>query len=251
MHLLGLIGNPIGHSRSPELFSQIFQKEGITDWEYRLFPLQSISELPSLIEKQLDLCGFNVTIPYKTTIIPYLNKISPEALEVGAVNTVRIRRNGSNYSLTGYNTDVFGFESLLLSAGAETSNKALVLGSGGASKAVCHVLNQYQIPYTVISRNPGPDQKGYAELDNEMLQSHQLIINTTPIGMYPVKDECPPIPYEHITSKHTVIDLIYNPELTLFMQKATQHGATVFNGMLMLQKQAEKAWELFREEKLK
>ncbi len=251
MHLLGLIGNPIGHSRSPELFSQIFKKEGITDWEYRLFPLQTINDLPAILENYTDLRGFNVTIPYKTEVIPFLNEVSSEALEIGAVNTVSVRRNGSNYSLIGYNTDVFGFESLLLSAGAVKSDKALVLGSGGASKAVCHVLNQYQIPYTVISRNPGPDEKSYAELDNEMMQSHQLIINSTPIGMYPVEDECPPIPYEHITSKHTVIDLIYNPELTLFMQKATQHGATVFNGMLMLQKQAEKAWELFREEKLK
>ena len=247
MPLLGLIGNPLGHSRSPELFSQIFQKEGITDWEYRQFPLLSINDLPALIKNQPDLQGFNVTIPYKSEIISYLNEISPEAFEVGAVNTVRIRRNGSNYSLTGYNTDVFGFESLLLSAGAETSDKALILGSGGASKAVCHVLNQHQIPYTIISRNPGPDQKGYAELDNEVLQSHQLIINTTPLGMHPQTDAFPPIPYEYLTPGHTAIDLVYNPEITLFMQKAIKQGANAFNGMLMLQKQAEKAWEFFNQ----
>lgn len=247
MPLLGLIGNPLGHSRSPELFSQIFQKEGITDWEYRLFPLHSINDLPALIKNQPDLQGFNVTIPYKSEIIPYLNEISPEAKAVGAVNTVRIRRNGSNYSLTGYNTDVFGFESLLLSAGAETSDKALILGSGGASKAVCHVLNQHQIPYTIISRNPGPDQKGYAELYNEVLQLHQLIINTTPLGMHPQADAFPPIPYEYLTPDHTAIDLVYNPEITLFMQKAIKQGASAFNGMLMLQKQAEKAWEFFNQ----
>lgn len=140
MYLLGLIGNPLGHSRSPELFSDFFCKEGLTDWEYRLFPLQSINNLPALIEKQPQLLGFNVTIPYKTVIIPFLDQISHEALEVGAVNTVCIRRNGSHYSLIGYNTDVFGFETLLLSAGAETSDKALVLGSGGSSKAVICVL---------------------------------------------------------------------------------------------------------------
>jgi len=247
MQLLGLIGYPLGHSRSPELFSQIFKKEGITDWEYRLFPLQRIIELPTVIKKQPNLGGFNVTIPFKTEIIPYLNEISPEAFEVGAVNTVCVHRNGSSYSLVGYNTDVFGFESLLLSAGAETSDKALILGSGGASKAVCHVLNQHQIPYTIISRNPGPDQKSYAELDNEILQSHQLIINTTPLGMHPYDNACPPIPYELITKDHTAIDLVYNPEITLFMQKAIKQGASAFNGMLMLQKQAEKAWEFFNQ----
>jgi len=247
MRLLGLIGNPLGHSRSPELFSQIFQKEGITDWEYRLFLLQSINELPALIKNQPDLLGFNVTIPYKLEIIPYLNEISPEAKEVGAVNTVRIRRNGSNYSLTGFNTDVFGFESLLLSAGAETSKKALVLGSGGASKAVCYVLKKQNIPYSVAGRNPQSSQISYGEIGESMMKTHSLIINTTPLGMHPQADAFPPIPYEYLTPGHTAIDLVYNPEITLFMQKATNQGATAFNGMLMLQKQAEKAWEFFNQ----
>lgn len=247
MPLLGLIGNPLGHSRSPELFSQIFQKEGITDWEYRLFPLHSINDLPALIKIQPDLQGFNVTIPYKSEIIPYLNEISPEAFEVGAVNTVRIRRNGSNYSLTGYNTDVFGFESLLISAGAETSDKALILGSGGASKAICYVLKKYNISYTVASRNPQSGQIGYSEIGESTMKTHKLIINTTPLGMHPKTDAFPPIPYEYLTPGHTAIDLVYNPEITLFMQKAIKQGASAFNGMLMLQKQAEKAWEFFNQ----
>jgi shikimate dehydrogenase len=247
MHLLGLIGNPIGHSRSPELFSQIFKKEGITDWEYRLFPLQTINDLPAILENYTDLRGFNVTIPYKTEVIPFLNEVSSEALEIGAVNTVSVRRNGSKYSLIGYNTDVFGFESLLLSAGAVKSDKALVLGSGGASKAVCYVLKKHNIPYSIASRNPQSGQISYGEISESSMKTHSLIINTTPLGMHPQTDAFPPIPYEYLTPGHTAIDLVYNPEITIFMQKATQHGATVFNGMLMLQKQAEKAWEFFNQ----
>lgn len=247
MHLLGLIGTPLGHSRSPDLFAQIFQKEGNTDWEYRLFPLQSISELPELFEKQPDLRGFNVTIPYKTTIIPLLNGISPEALKIGAVNTVCIRRNGSSCSLTGYNTDVFGFESLLLSASAKTPEKALVLGSGGASKAVCYVLKKHNIPYSIASRNPQSGQISYGEIGESTIKTHNLIINTTPLGMHPHDNAYPPIPYEFLTSEHTAIDLVYNPEITLFMQKATKQGASAVNGMIMLQKQAEKAWEIFKQ----
>ncbi|MBM3399676.1 MAG: shikimate dehydrogenase [Bacteroidetes bacterium] len=247
MHLLGLIGNPLGHSRSPELFSQIFRREGVTDWEYRLFPLQNIKDLPGLLEKRTELRGINVTIPYKTEIIPYLDEISAEALEVGAVNTVSIRRNGSHYSLIGYNTDVFGFEELLLSAGAEKSEKALVLGSGGSAKAVCYVLVQYNIPYTIVSRNPQLDQISYEAMDTLTIKTNNLIINTTPQGMHPYIDECPPIPFEYVSPNHTIIDLVYNPEDTLLMKKATNQGASVFNGMLMLQKQAEKAWEFFKQ----
>lgn len=247
MHLLGLIGNPLGHSRSPELFSQIFKKEGISDWQYHLFPLHSINDLPRLLEKHPDLRGFNVTIPYKTEILPFLNEISQEAREVGAVNTVSIRRNGNNYFLTGYNTDVFGFESLLVSAGAEISNRALVLGSGGAAKAVCYVLKKYNIPYSIASRNPQSGYMSYDEIDRSAIKTHKLIINTTPLGMHTLADTSPPIPYEYLTPSHTAIDLVYNPEISLFMQQAIKQGASAFNGMLMLQKQAEKAWEFFNQ----
>ena len=248
MYLLGLIGNPLGHSRSPQLFSDIFRKEFLNNWEYRLFPLQNINELPTLLETNPDLRGFNVTIPYKTAIIPFLDEISPEALEVGAVNTVTIRRNGSHISLIGYNTDVFGFECLLTAAGAETSQKALVLGSGGAAKAVCFVLNKYKIHHSIASRNPHKDQIRYDEMDEITLKTHQLIINTTPLGMHPLENECPHIPYDSITPDHIVIDLIYNPEITLYMKKSISQGARAFNGLLMLQKQAEKAWEMFKKE---
>lgn len=248
MPLLGLIGNPLSHSRSPELFSEFFRKEGAPDWEYRLFPLQSINDLPSLLEKHPDLRGFNVTIPYKTAIIPFLDEISPEAREVGAVNTVSIVRKNSRYSLIGYNTDVFGFESLLLSAHAETSKKALVLGYGGAAKAVGYVLNKYSISHSIVSRNPQPDQIRYDEIDEITLKTHDLILNTTPLGMHHLKNECPHIPYDGITPNHIAIDLIYNPEITLFMEKAISQGARAFNGWLMLLKQAEKAWEIFKQE---
>jgi shikimate dehydrogenase len=249
MPLLGLIGTPLSHSKSPELFANIFQKEGLIDWEYRLFPLSNIHELKELIEKHPALHGLNVTIPYKTDILPLLDHIAPDALELGAVNTISIRRKDSKIELIGYNTDTYGFEALLISAKAEKAEKALVLGSGGAAKAVCHVLKKRGIDYTVVSRNPNKDQKSYADIDNEILRSHLLVINTTPLGMHPLLNELPPIPTEHIHSQHTIIDLIYNPETTLFMQKASLKGARTLNGMLMLQKQAEKAWELFKTSK--
>lgn len=249
MPLLGLIGNPIGHSRSPEIFAGFFRHEGLTDWNYELFPLTDIAELPALIEKQPNLRGLNVTIPFKTSIIPLLDNISAEAEEIGAVNTVKIIYQNGKIILSGLNTDVYGFEKLLHNSGAQKTDAALVLGSGGAAKAVCYVLRSKKIPYQLVSRNPQTGELGYNDLTETIIASHSLIINTTPLGMHPRTAEYPPIPFDFIDSKHTVIDLIYNPETTELMQKAMKQGATAFNGLLMLQKQAEKAWEIFKKEK--
>jgi shikimate dehydrogenase len=246
MPLLGLIGTPLGHSKSPELFADIFRQENLVDWEYRLFPLSHINDLTELIENQPTLIGLNVTIPYKTEILPLLDHIAPDALELGAVNTISIRRKDSKIGLIGYNTDTYGFEALLISAKAEKAEKALVLGSGGAAKAVCHVLKKRGIGYTVVSRNPNKDQKSYADIDNEILRSHLLVINTTPLGMSPSLNDCPPIPYDLISPEHMAIDLVYNPEKTLFMKNVMAQGASAHNGMLMLQKQAEYAWQILK-----
>jgi shikimate dehydrogenase len=248
MPLLGLIGTPLGHSKSPELFADIFRQENLVDWEYRLFPLSHINELTKLIENQPTLLGLNVTIPYKTDILPLLDYIAPDALELGAVNTISIRRQDDKIKLIGYNTDTYGFEALLISAKAEKTEKALVLGSGGAAKAVCHVLKKRGIRYTVVSRNPNKYHISYADIDYEILRSHLLVINTTPLGMHPNTESFPPIPFQYISSSHIVIDLVYNPESTLFMEKATNYGAKAFNGMIMLHKQAEKAWNIFKQE---
>ena len=246
MPLLGLIGTPLGHSKSPELFADIFRQENLVDWEYRLFPLSHINELTELIENQPTLLGLNVTIPYKTDILPLLDYIAPDALELGAVNTISIRRQDDKIKLIGYNTDTYGFEALLISAKAEKTEKALVLGSGGAAKAVCHVLKKRGIRYTVVSRNPNKYHKSYADIDYEILRSHLLVINTTPLGMHPNTESFPPIPFQYISSRHIAIDLVYNPETTLFMKKAMAQGGSAYNGMLMLQKQAEYAWEILK-----
>lgn len=245
MPLLGLIGNPLSHSRSPELFGEIFRRESLKNWNYNLFPLSNIKLLPELIAAHPELCGFNVTIPYKTDIIPFLDQISIEAEEIGAVNTVRIERNKNNITLIGYNTDAYGFEELLKFACAENAERALVLGSGGAAKAVCYVLEKFNITYSIASRNSMEGHILYGNLDEKIIKTHNLIINTTPLGMHPNIDECPPIPFDFISQNHTIIDLVYNPENTSLMKKVTNLGSKAFNGMLMLQKQAEKAWEIF------
>lgn len=248
MPLLGLIGNPLSHSRSPELFSEIFLREGLTDWNYQLFPLQNIYELQELLLNNKNLRGLNVTIPFKTAVLPLLNQISSEASAIGAVNTISIRRSGDELQLKGYNTDVFGFEELLIHAGALNVKNALILGSGGAAKAVGYVLKKYTIPHSTVSRNPIKNQIHYNNVNASIIETHDLIINTTPLGMHPNTESFPPIPFQYISSSHIVIDLVYNPESTLFMEKATNYGAKAFNGMIMLHKQAEKAWNIFKQE---
>lgn len=245
MPLLGLIGYPLSHSRSPLLFGQLFTAENTIDWDYRLFPLETIEDLSSLLYNQSDIIGFNVTIPYKTAIIPLLHQLSPEALATGAVNTVTVDRNNGNILLTGYNTDINGFGAML----DETAPKpkaALILGTGGASKAVAFVLDSRNTPWTLVSRNPADGQLHYSELDEQTIKSHDVIVNTTPLGMFPNILGCPDIPWQWIGREHVLIDLVYNPAETEFMKRGKQQGASAHNGMTMLKAQAEKAWQIFK-----
>ena len=246
MHTYGLIGYPLGHSFSANYFAQKFKNENIIDSEYKNFPIENIQQLPAIIENTKGLKGLNVTIPYKQQIIPYLTNISDDAQKIGAVNTIKIENVDGRTILNGFNTDVYGFEQSLLPHLKNYHNKALILGSGGASKAVEFVFNKLGIEYLIVSRNPQNEkQVGYWQLNEEIISTHLIIVNTTPIGMFPKVEFCPEIPYNYLTSKHILCDLVYNPEETMFMAKGREMDAFVMNGLKMLHLQAEKAWEIW------
>ncbi len=242
---LGLIGYPLSHSFSVKYFSEKFSREDIPGFEYRNFPLQDVHELKSLIEEKEDLIGLNVTIPHKEMVMPLLDEIDPEAAEIGAVNTIRITRTSRKIHLKGYNSDAYGFrESLLPLLGAD-HQYALVLGTGGASKAVTHTLQQLGIGYQYVSRSPARDQLHYLDLCYAVIKKHTLIINTTPLGTHPDTSAFPNIPYDLLTSGHILYDLVYNPPETEFLRFGKQKGATVKNGQEMLILQAERSWEIW------
>ena len=240
MNLFLLIGHPLGHSFSKAYFTEKFEKDGI-DACYENYDLESIERLPQLIGQFPDLCGFNVTIPYKESIIPYLDELDSVAAEVGAVNTVKVLPDGR---LKGYNTDVIGLEATL-NIIKHVTTSALVLGTGGASKAVQYALRRNSIPFHVVSRNPQKGDLTYHDITPEIIKEHLIIINATPVGMAPNINNAPDLPYEALTSQHTLFDLIYNPAETLFLKHGREHGATTINGITMLHSQAEASWEIW------
>ena len=241
MKRYGLIGHPLKHSQSRFFFNEKFEYEGL-DCRYQHFDLKSLDELQEVMDTYPDLCGFNVTIPYKEAIIPLLDDIDPVAKEVGAVNVVTI----INGKLKGYNTDVYGFEQLLNRAiNGKSIEHALILGTGGASKAVQYVLKQKGIAYALVSRSAEKGDHTYETLSDEILRQNHLIINTTPLGMAPQVDNFPDLHYQALSNKHILIDLIYNPKETAFMELGKSWGAKVYNGMQMFEEQAKKTWELF------
>ena len=250
--LYGLIGYPLSHSFSQRYFTEKFAKEGLEGYFYRNFPIADIGELYHLLERQPDLRGFNVTIPYKEQIVPLMNELDTVAGKTGAVNTVRIERNGKDIFLKGYNTDVYGFsrslEEWFASLNAELPHQALVLGAGGASKAVVNALCDLNIVAHWVSRKAGKEiYKTYDLLNDDDIVAHPLIINTTPLGMFPNAGECPAIPYQKLTEKNYLFDLVYNPEETLFMWKGIEKGASALNGERMLHLQADRAWEIWND----
>lgn len=241
MKLLGIIGNPLGHSFSKQYFTEKFVREGIEGWTYEKFPLGNISELPGLIASHPDLCGLNVTIPYKQQVIPYLDALDDEARQIGAVNCISFR----NGRLTGHNTDAHGFRSSLLELIGNDRPAALVLGTGGAAKAVHYVLKGLGIDFIPVSRTKSEDVLNYDELDESIIYRSKLIINTTLLGTHPEVDALPDIPYRYLTPGHYLFDLVYNPAETAFMKRGREHGASICNGYGMLVGQAEAAWEIW------
>lgn len=248
MKILGLIGKSLSHSFSKQYFTAKFEREGIRNIIYKNFEIEKIEDFPKVLKDNSNIIGLNITIPYKESVIPYLDDIDKLAQEVGAVNVIKIKKNRE---LIGYNTDVYGFSTSLkemLSEGQERM-KALILGSGGASKAIQISLQHLKIPYKIVSRVEKNEQYlTYQNLTKEIIQTHKLIINTTPLGTYPNIDDKPPIPYEYLSKNHVLHDLVYNPSETCFLKMGKKTGVKSKNGLEMLQRQAEKSWQIWIEE---
>lgn len=242
----GIIGYPLGQSASPAFFNNKFAIENI-DAEYIPFEIENINELPAIIEKHSALCGFNVTIPYKVQIMDFLESISDEAKAIQAVNVVKVTRNTEGKAiLTGYNSDVIGFTRSLQPLIEDKHKKALILGTGGVSKAVAYSLKTLGIDFISVSRNTSQHAIAYNQLTDEIISSHTLIINCTPLGMVGHGiDKCPAIPYEKLSKKHLLYDVVYNPEETLFLRKGAEQGATVKSGYEMWYLQALASWEIW------
>lgn len=241
-NLYGLIGYPLSHSFSKKYFNNKFKKENIPDSAYDLFPLDSIDIFPTLLSQHSNFKGINVTIPYKEAVLPYLDEIDEAAQEMGAVNTIKI----VDGKLHGFNTDCYGFEiSLKQLLQANINYKALVFGTGGAAKAIQYVLKKLDIPFQMVSRRKQINMITYSDIDESVLSEYLLLINTTPLGMSPNVDTAPEIPYDVISPKHILYDLVYNPEKTLFLKHGEQRQAQTKNGLEMLHLQAEKAWEIW------
>lgn len=243
MHRLGLIGKTLSHSFSKTFFEEKFRREGISDYSYDLFEIPEIQQITDFIRQHPDLKGFNVTIPYKQTIIPFLDELSQEAAAIGAVNAVFIKRNGNQILTKGFNTDAEGF--LRSMDGYPMPSKAMVLGTGGAAAAISYVLENHGCACTFVSRDP---KRGipYSALTPELVREHPLIVNCTPLGTFPNINEKPDIPYEGISGGHFLYDLVYNPSETAFLKEGIRRGAMTQNGLAMLHAQAEAAWSLFR-----
>lgn len=243
--MYGLIGYPLGHSYSAEFFNNKFEKEHIDEC-YRLFPIPSVEDVDRILAENPSLEGFNVTIPYKEQIMPRLDSLSEEAREIGAVNVVKILREGDRIRLEGHNSDAAGFRESIKPLLRNDMKAALVLGTGGASKAVAYVLRGFGMEVTKVSRHKSSGTLSYDDLTAETMSRNLVIVNTTPLGMWPETDRRPDIPYGLLTPRHLCFDLIYNPEVTTFMRLAAEHGATTKNGLEMLKLQALAAWEIWR-----
>ena len=243
MHKLGLIGKNISYSFSKAYFKNKFEKEQIANVSYENFDIENIALFPSIMQNTENIKGFSVTIPYKETIIPFLDALDETAKKIGAVNTIKVSKNNQ---LIGYNTDCHGFKNSLKPLLKPHHKKALILGTGGASKAIAFSLKELNINYDFVSRT---SKNGvnftYDSLTDEIIKQHQIIINCTPIGTFPNVDACPNIPFGAINSEHILYDLIYNPEETTFLKFGKDHGATILNGLKMLELQAEKAWSIW------
>ena len=247
MKTFGLIGHRLGYSFSSNFFTEKFKQENLANHEYVNFELDSINEFPGIFDQGKNISGLNCTIPYKQQIMQFLDEIDPEAAQIGAVNTVKITYNNGKRYLKGFNTDIYGFEHSLCPMLDSRHNKALILGTGGASKAIKHLFDKLHISYlsATIEEECFEQEIRYSQINEQLLNEYLIIIHATPLGTFPKVDECPDIPYQYITSDHVCFDLVYNPEETMFLQKAKAQGAKIKNGLEMLHLQAIKAWEIW------
>ena len=240
--LFGLIGKSINYSFSKKYFTDKFLNKNLLNCSYENFDIKNIEEFSKIITSQKNLKGLNVTIPYKEEIIPFLDKLSKKAKKIKAVNTIKILKNNKT---KGYNTDYYGFKKSLQPLLKKHHTKALILGNGGASKAIAFALSCLKIEYKKVYRTPKNNQLGYLDLNASIFAEYTIIINTTPLGTFPNLEEAPPIPYQYFTDRHIAFDLVYNPEETLFLKNAIIKGAVTKNGYEMLVYQAEKSWKIW------
>lgn len=250
MRKYGLIGYPLGHSFSQTYFSGKFLKENIIGCSYDNFPLSDISLLPELISGEPDLIGLNVTIPYKSDVFRFIDVLDAEAREIGAVNVLKIKRSDGGFKLFGFNSDVTGITDSLLPVLHGNLKNAIVLGTGGSSRAVCHVLRKFGLNIWQVSRNKRPGLLDYSDLDLALLADAGLIVNTTPLGMFPNTETRPEINYSLLNENHILFDLVYNPEITFFLRSGIERGCSVIGGLKMLHSQAERAWQIWNDENL-
>ena len=246
MNLYGLIGFPLGHSFSKQYFTEKFVREGLSDCSFEAFPISSINKFPALIKEHTTLKGLSVTIPYKEQVLDFVTELSDEVKYIGATNSIKI----IGEKLIAYNTDIIGFEQSFCKMLQQSHKKALVLGTGGASKAIQYVLKKLGMDFLVVTRseNLKNGQINYNMIDEKMMNEYLVIINCTPIGMSPNENACPNIPYQFIKPNHYLYDLVYKPEKTLFLQKGEEKGALVQNGYEMLLIQAEASWKIWNNE---
>lgn len=247
MRKFGLIGFPLGHSFSRKYFSEKFQREGIADTVYENFPISNIGMLPEIIGEEQELLGLNVTIPYKTAVIEYLDYVHPAAREIGSVNVIKIKRTGRKPSLSGYNSDVKGITDSVIPVMGTGIKNALILGSGGSSNAVRYSLKQLGLQVTIVSRESGKNKISYRELTPQLMQASDIIVNTTPLGMYPEIEGKPSLNYDLLEQRHILFDLVYNPEITAFLKEGQKRGCRIITGLGMLYSQAERSWEIWND----
>ena len=245
MRTFGLIGKKLGHSFSKQYFTEKFLQEHISSCHYELFEIPNITDFPSLLAQHPTIRGLNVTIPYKLEVIPYLDGMNELATKIGAVNVIKFLDNGKKI---GYNSDCIGFSKSLSNFIGNATVSALILGTGGASKAVTVALDQLQIPYQFVSRKASAGILSYDTITPKHIEEHHLIINTTPLGTFPNEASLPALPYEALNNSHYLYDLVYNPATTAFMQKGLSVGAKAKNGLEMLQLQAEASWEIWNQD---
>ncbi len=249
MNTFGLIGYKLGHSFSAKYFANKFTTLNLENHEYVNFELDNINDFPNIFKNDKNICGLNCTIPYKQDVMQFLDEIDSEAAAVGAVNTIKTIQKGDKLILKGYNTDIVGFNNSLTPMLDSCHKKALILGTGGASKAIKHVLERLGIEFVSasIENNLEDNEVRYSDISNNLIKKHTIIINATPLGTFPKVDACPDIPYGAITVNHVMFDLVYNPEITLFLQKGINKGAKTKNGLEMLHGQAEAAWQIWND----
>jgi shikimate dehydrogenase len=250
MRKYGLVGYPLGHSFSKKYFTEKFDGEYITDCSYENFPLDDINKFPSLLKDNPDLYGLNITIPYKTEVLEYIDIRDTVVDETGAANVLKIKREGDKTIVYGFNSDVTGIRDSILPHLTKDLKSALILGTGGSSRAVAWTLKKMGINYTLISRDQKPGAICYSEINNNIISRIQLIINTTPLGMYPDIASCPVLDYDLLDKRHILFDLVYNPEMTTFLRSGQERGCSIITGLKMLYSQAEKSWEIWNNDNL-